>query len=55
MRDWDAFRVILAVAREGSLVGAGKVLGINHATVGRHPLASMHMTGVQGFGFAEHG
>ena len=35
MLDWDAFRVVLAVAREGSLVGAGKSLGINHSTVGR--------------------
>lgn len=35
MLDWDAFRVILAVSREGSLVGAGKALGVNHATVGR--------------------
>lgn len=35
MLDWDAFRLILAVARSGSLVGAGKLLGVNHATVGR--------------------
>ena len=35
MLDWDAFKVILAVSREGSLVGAARVLGVNHATVGR--------------------
>ena len=33
--DWDAFRIILTVAREGSLVGAGRVLNVNHATVSR--------------------
>ena len=35
MQEWDIFRVVLAVAREGSLVGAGRVLGVSHATVGR--------------------
>lgn len=35
MLEWDAFRVILAISREGSLVGAGRELGITHATVGR--------------------
>lgn len=33
--DWDSFRVILAVAREGSLIGAARRLGVSHTTVGR--------------------
>lgn len=35
MLDWDSFRVILVVSREGSLVRAGKSLGVTHGTVGR--------------------
>ena len=33
--DWDHLRVFLAVARSGQLLGAGRRLGIDHATVGR--------------------
>ena len=33
--DWDRIRIFLAVARAGQLLGAAKVLGLNHATVGR--------------------
>ena len=33
--DWDDVRVFLAVAREKSLSGAARQLGINHATVSR--------------------
>jgi DNA-binding transcriptional LysR family regulator len=33
--DWDNLRVFLAVAREGQLLGAGRKLGLNHATVAR--------------------
>lgn len=33
---WDDLRVVLAVAAEGSLSGAGRRLGISHATVFRH-------------------
>lgn len=32
-RDWDDIRYVLAVAREGSLAGAARALGVNHATV----------------------
>jgi molybdate transport repressor ModE-like protein len=32
---WDRFRIFLAVARSGQILGAAKVLGLNHATVGR--------------------
>lgn len=32
---WDDFRVALAIAESGSLSGAARVLGINHATVYR--------------------
>lgn len=31
--DWDDIRFVLAVAREGSLSGAARRLGVNHATV----------------------
>lgn len=31
--DWDDIRFVLAVAREGSLAGAARSLGVNHATV----------------------
>lgn len=34
--DWDAFRVILAIDREGSLSSAARTLGVSQATVGRH-------------------
>ena len=34
--DWDVYRTILAIAREGSLLKASRVLGVNNATAGRH-------------------
>ncbi|MGJ8527364.1 LysR family transcriptional regulator [Maritalea sp.] len=33
--NWDDFRFFLAVARHGTLSGAGNHLGVDHATVGR--------------------
>ncbi|MEQ8393443.1 MAG: LysR family transcriptional regulator [Thalassospira sp.] len=33
--DWDRFRIFLAVARQGQILGAARQLGLNHATVGR--------------------
>ena len=36
--DWDDVRVFLAVAREGSLSAAARLLGVNHATVSRRLL-----------------
>src|SRR6185295_10508551 len=33
--DWHGLRFFLAAARERSLVGAGRVLGVKHTTVGR--------------------
>lgn len=35
MFDWDDLRIFIAAAREGSLAGAGRKLGIDTATVGR--------------------
>ncbi|WP_239496358.1 LysR family transcriptional regulator [Salinicola peritrichatus] len=32
---WDDFRVVLAIAESGSLSGAARILGVNHATVYR--------------------
>jgi DNA-binding transcriptional LysR family regulator len=33
--DWSDLRYVLALARSGSLVGAGRALGVEHTTVGR--------------------
>jgi DNA-binding transcriptional LysR family regulator len=33
---WDRLRIALAVERAGSIRGAARALGINHATVSRH-------------------
>ena len=33
--DWDGLQVVLAVARSGTLSGAGEALGVTHTTVGR--------------------
>ena len=33
--DWDDLRLVLAVAREGSLSGAARTLGLTHSTVFR--------------------
>jgi DNA-binding transcriptional LysR family regulator len=35
MTDWDDLRFFLAVARAGSISGAARALGVNHATVSR--------------------
>ena len=35
MPDWDDVRVFLALARSGTLLGAGKLLRVNHTTVAR--------------------
>ncbi|NJM83527.1 MAG: LysR family transcriptional regulator [Tabrizicola sp.] len=33
--DWNNLHVLVAVAQEGSLAGAARVLGVNHATISR--------------------
>jgi DNA-binding transcriptional LysR family regulator len=33
--NWDDLRIFLAIARAGTLVGAARALGVNHATVAR--------------------
>jgi DNA-binding transcriptional LysR family regulator len=35
MLDWDDLRIFLAVARSGSFVATGRVLGLNHSTLAR--------------------
>lgn len=35
MLQWDDLRFVLALGRAGSLVGAGRLLGVNHSTVQR--------------------
>ena len=44
MHDWDDYRLILAMDRAGTIRGAAKRLGINHATVSRR-LAQLHANG----------
>lgn len=39
MADWDDLRHFLAVAREGTLAGAGRTLGVDASTVGRRLVA----------------
>ncbi|MBT6274996.1 MAG: LysR family transcriptional regulator [Chromatiales bacterium] len=47
--NWNDLRYILAVARAGSVVGAGRALGLNHATVLRHVHAFEKNAGAQLF------
>lgn len=49
MTDWDSLRYILAVAREGGLSGAARVLGVNHATVSRQLARAEEAAGVRFF------
>ncbi len=49
MRDWDALRHVLAIAREGGLSGAARKLGVNHATVSRHLSRAEAAAGVRLF------
>lgn len=49
MTDWDSLRYILAVAREGGLSGAARVLGVNHATVSRQLSKAEEKAGVRFF------
>lgn len=49
MTDWDSLRYILAVAREGGLSGAARVLGVNHATVSRQLAKAEDVAGVRFF------
>ena len=41
MKDWDNYRLILALHRTGTLRGAANELGVNHSTISRK-LASLH-------------
>jgi DNA-binding transcriptional LysR family regulator len=47
--DWDDLRFFLAVARAGSLSGAARALGVNHATVSRRLRALEARVGAQLF------
>jgi DNA-binding transcriptional LysR family regulator len=49
MLDWNDLRYALAVAREGSLSGAARPLGVHQSTVGRHIDALESALGVQLF------
>ncbi len=49
MSNWDDFRFFLAVARQGSLSGAAKTLGVNHSTVSRRITALEKNHGVRLF------
>ena len=45
--DWDDLRVLLAVAREGSTIAAGRALGIDQSTVHRRVQALENALGTQ--------
>jgi DNA-binding transcriptional LysR family regulator len=47
--NWDDIRFLLAVSKAGSLLGAGKQLGVNHTTVGRRIEAAETDLGVRLF------
>ncbi|AJE46949.1 LysR family transcriptional regulator [Celeribacter indicus] len=47
--NWDDFRFVLAVARSGSVSGAARELGVNHATVLRRVAAFEDRLGVELF------
>jgi DNA-binding transcriptional LysR family regulator len=47
--DWDDLRLVLAVAREGTLSGAGRALGVTHSTVFRRLGAIEQRLGVRLF------
>lgn len=49
MNDWDDIRFFLAVARQGSISGAAKHLGVNHSTVSRRIQGLEEKHGVQLF------
>lgn len=49
MRDWDALRYVLAIARHGGLSGAARALGVNHATVSRQLDKAEALAGVKLF------
>lgn len=62
MRNWDDMRVFLAVARTGSLTGAGQRLRLDAATVGRRIArledvtgASLFVKSPQGYALTERG
>ncbi len=47
--NWDDVRIFLAVARQGQILGAAKVLSLNHATVARRLTALEEALGVRLF------
>lgn len=49
MNDWNEFRIVLAIGRAGSLVGAAKDLGHDHSTIFRWLNALEKRRGVQLF------
>lgn len=62
MDNWDDLRLFLAVAREGSLSGAGKVLRLDPATLGRRVsrlekalAVALFVKSPQGYGLTEAG
>ena len=49
MEDWNDLRLVLAVARAGSLTAAAKALGVNHSTAFRRLASVEHRLGVRLF------
>lgn len=53
--NWDDLRFLLAVAREGSLLKAARVLGVDHTTVGRRVDAAESALGTRIFARSKSG
>lgn len=53
--NWDELRFVLAVADQGSVAGAGRVLGVNHSTVLRRIAGFETRNGVRIFEKTAHG
>ena len=53
--NWDDLRYVLAVAETGSVSGAARALGVNHATVLRHVASFEARHGVEVFDKTGHG
>ena len=47
--NWDDMRIFLALSREGSVSGAGRVLGVKHTTVSRRISAFEEQLGTRLF------
>lgn len=54
-RNWDDIRFFLALCREGSVTGAGRLLGVNHTTVARRVSTLEENLGTRLFDYSRDG